>query len=402
MIDIAGRSYYKYFLFASLYFSEGIIMAIAFVIIPVYFIEKGLSVELTGLVIGIIGLPVVIKFIWGGIVDHFIRLGRKIFIIIGGLLIIIGFLAVVFIDPSEALIPFTIFLFISVCGLGFLDVSSDAWAIEIGKEEELGKINGSMFAGQYAGMAVGSSLLAVIAQFNGYPMAFFAAGLIVVLIIIFPLLIKETKKGVKHQNMAKLLVKEFKKKQTQLLSVLVPIINLNKGFILIVIPIFMKVILNLEIAQIGLIVAVFPITSAIGSIVGGATSDKWTRKKALYFFVWLSVVFSALMILADTWIILAVIYGGIGFLQGGYISIKAAILMGISNPKIGATQFSILMGLGNAGMVVGESISGSFITAFGFGRSFLFSAWFFGPALLIIHFIKEKKKFNKNAVRKSD
>jgi MFS family permease len=375
-------------------------MAIGFVIIPVYFVEKGLSLELTSLVIGVIGLPVVIKFIWGGIVDHFIRFGRKIFIIIGGLLIIIGFFAVIFIDPSIALIPFTIFLFISVCGLGFLDVSSDAWAIEIGLEEELGKINGSMFAGQYAGMAVGSSVLAVIAQFYGYPMAFFVAGLIVVLIIIFPLAIKETKKRIKQPKMAKLLIKEFKKKQTQVLTVLVPIINLNKGFILIVIPIFMKVFLNLEIAQIGLIVAIFPITSAFGSIIGGATSDKWTRKKSLNLFVILSIIFSALLIIADTWMILAVIYGAIGFLQGGYISIKAAILMGISNPKIGATQFSILMGLGNAGMVVGESISGPFITAFGFSRSFLFSAWFFGPALLIIHFIKEKKQ-KKNSIDKN-
>jgi len=98
-------------------------MAIGFVIIPVYFVEKGLSIELTGLVIGIIGLPVVIKFIWGGIVDHFIRFGRKIFIIIGGILIIIGFFAVVFIDPSIALIPQQhaeiqnrVLSFLSMCG----------------------------------------------------------------------------------------------------------------------------------------------------------------------------------------------------------------------------------------------------------------------------------------------
>jgi predicted MFS family arabinose efflux permease len=286
--------------------------------------------------------------------------------------------------------------------MGFLDVSSDAWAIEIGKDEELGKINGSMFAGQYAGMAVGSSLLAAIAQFYGYPMSFFVAAIIVILIILFPLVIKETKNRIKQQKMAKLLIKEFKKKQTQVLTVLTPIINLNKGFILIVIPIFMKVILNLDIAQIGLIVALFPITSAFGSIIGGVTSDKWTRKKALSLFVVGSLVFSALMIFADTWIILAVIYAVIGFLQGGYITIKASMLMSVSNPKVGATQFSILMGLGNGGMIVGESISGPLISAFGFTRSFLFSAWFFGPALLVIHFIKEKKQIKNKLAGKSD
>jgi len=195
MIDITQHSFYKYFLFGSLYFSEGILMALAFVILPVYFVEKGLSLELAGIVIGVISIPVTIKFVWGSIIDYFIRFGRRFFIILGGVLIVFGLFTVIFIDPSIAPIPFTLFLFVTVCGVGFLDVSSDAWAIEIGLEEELGKINGSMFAGQYAGMAVGASLLAVTAQFYGYPMAFFVAGIIVVLIILFPLLVKETKKS---------------------------------------------------------------------------------------------------------------------------------------------------------------------------------------------------------------
>jgi MFS family permease len=238
MIDITRRSFYKYFLFGSLYFSEGIIMAIGFVIIPVYFVEKGLSLELAGLVIGVISIPVTIKFVWAGIADYFIQFGRKLFIILGGLLIAFGLLTIIFINPSDALIPFALFLFITVCGVGFLDVSSDAWAIEIGLEEELGKINGSMFAGQYAGMAVGSSVLASIAQFYGYHIAFLVAGLIVILIILFPLIVKETKKRIKHQKIAKLLIGEFKKKQTQVLTILAPLYHINKGLLMIVIPIY--------------------------------------------------------------------------------------------------------------------------------------------------------------------
>ena len=397
MIDITRRSFYKYFLFGSLYFSEGIIMALAFVIIPVYFVEKGLSLELTGLVIGVIGIPMAIKFVMGGIVDYFNRLGRKLFILLGGLLIILSLFTIVFIDPSIALIPFTFFLLIASCGLGFLDVSSDALAIEIGLEEELGKINGSMFAGQYTGMAVGSSVLAFIAQFYGYYMAFLVAGLIIVLILLFPLAIKETKKRKKNHKMAKILIGEFKKKQTQVLAILAPFLNINKGLLLIVIPIYMKVSLNLEIAQIGLIVAIFPVTSAIGSIVGGTLADKWTRKKTLFLFVSISIVFSILFILANTWIFLAVIYGIIGFLQGGYITVKCAMFMSVSNPKIGATQFSILMSLGNAGMIAGESMSGVLITSFSFTRTFLYSAWFFGPALIVLHFVKDKK-YMKNLI----
>ena len=70
--------------------------------------------------------------------------------------------------------------------------------------------------------------------------------------------------------------------------------------------------------------------------------------------------------------------------------------MSASNPRIGATQFSILTSLGNAGMLTGETISGALIAVFGFTRTFLFSAWFFGPALLVLHFIKEQKQMKKS------
>jgi len=245
-------------------------------------------------------------------------------------------------------------------------------------------------------MAVGSSVLAAIAQFYDYSIAFLVGGLIIILIILFPLLIKEPKKRIKREKIGKLLIGEFKKKQTQILASFASFININRGLLFIVIPIYMKVFLNLQIAQIGLIVAIYPISSALGSIVGGTTADKWTRKRTMYLFSIISIVFLVLLILADTWVNLAVIYGIIGFLQGGYISVYCAILMNATNPKIGATQFSILTSIGNAGMLAGETVSGTFIAIFGFTRTFLYSAWFFGPALIILHFVKEKKQIKES------
>jgi len=48
--------------------------------------------------------------------------------------------------------------------------------------------------------------------------------------------------------------------------------------------------------------------------------------------------------------------------------------------------------LGNAGMTGGETVSGTLVSMIGFGRTFLYSAWIFGPALLILFFIKLKKQ----------
>ena len=370
-------------------------LSIAFVIIPIFFVEKGISLELAGLVIGIVSIPVTIKFIWGGIVDYFIRFGRKWFIALGGGLLAISMFGIFFINPADGLILFATLLFIGVCGIGFLDVSSDAWAIEIGREEEIGKINGSMFAGQYSGMAIGSLILALVASNYEYDMSFLLAGIIFIVIIIFPLAISEKKAVVKRQRIAKILIGEFKKKQTQIRAILTPLLWINRGLLVLAVPLYMKVVLNLDIAQIGIIVAIFPITSALGSIISGFVADRLPRKRVLFIFVIFSAFLSASFIFANTWIILAVIYGLYGFLQGGIITINCSMLMDITNPKVGGSQFSILTSLGNAGMLTGESISGKLVSLFGFTGTFLYSAWVFGPALLVLSFVRMRKMDKK-------
>ena len=168
MIDVTKHRFLQYFLFSSLYFSEGFKWSIAIVILPLYFDDIGISPSILGIIVAIITLPMVIKFLFGGIIDHYIRFGRKIFVIIGGITSIISFFLLAFVDPVVALIPFSIIFFIGVCGISFLDVSADAWAIEIAREDERGKINGVMFAGIFIGLSIGSFLFTQIVAIYGY------------------------------------------------------------------------------------------------------------------------------------------------------------------------------------------------------------------------------------------
>ena len=390
MIDITKSSYSKYFLFTSLYFIQGILLTVAWVIIPIYFVEKGISLPLTTLVVGVVMVPWSIKFVWGGIVDYFIHLGRKIFIILGGILFALGLFAVAFIDPGDFLIPFAFFLFISVSGVVLLDVAVDAWAIEISQQDERGKISGAMFAGQNSGWAISSFLLAFIAQTIGYSLVFLVAGIIVIIVILFPLMFKEIKTVRKSEKMMALLIGEFRKKTTQFISIFSLILYINIGLLLLAVPLYIRVSLQLDIAQIGFIVAIFPVMTAVGSLVGGLIADRLGRKIILYVFIGASIFFTASLIFANSWQVLAVLYGIIGFLYGGYLTVNFAILMDITNPRVGATQFSILTSLSNAGFIGGNTVSGSMVISLGFGRVFLYSAWFLGPALLILHFIKLK------------
>ncbi len=392
MIDIAQRSSLKYLLFGSLYFSEGIELALATVIIPIYLhVEKGVSLPLTTLIAGLVMVPWVLKFIWGGIVDYFIKFGRKQFILFGGFLGVISFFTLIFIDPAVAIIPFIFFLFLSHVGIGFLDVSADAWAIELSQEHERGKINSAMFSGLFIGVAVGVALLSHIAQEFGYSIAFLTTGLTVFLIILYPLFIKDVKILKKRPKMGTILLNEFRKPTTQLVAIFAPLLLVSIGLLTFAIPLYMVDSLQLKVSEIGLIVSLFPIATIVGTLVSGPITDKWGRKGPIAFFVLASVFFTASLIFANTWLILAVVFSAIGFLRGGYYVGINALLMDITNPKVGAVQFSLLTSIANFGELFGGMIAGTLIVLLGFHRFFLYAALFFGPALLVLYLTRIKK-----------
>jgi len=392
MVGIDNTRGLKYFLFGSLYFSEGLMIAITTVATSLYLREKGVSIPVTTLIIGIVNIPWMLKFVWGPVIDYFIRFGRKIFIILGGVLTVSSMILVSFLDPSISLIPFTLLIFLSHVGIGFIDVSADAWAIDVSTDKDRGKINGSMFAGQYSAWALGAALYPLIGSQYGYHSVYLINALLILFILLVPLVIKETLTGKVKEKIASLVLKEFKTKTVLLVALFSPLVFMNEGIMSFIIPIYMRDGLNLSDVQIGFIAMILPVFLAVGSLVGGVVTDKIGRKSALYLFIGLNMVFVASLIFADSWWKLSVIYGVIGFLMGGHSTVSCALFMDVTNPRIGATQYGILTGIANVGLNGAGMIAGLLAVSLGFARTFLYAAWVFGPALLVLYFIRFKKR----------
>jgi len=396
MVDIKKHRFLKYILFFNLYFAEGLMIAITTVVTSLYLREQGVSIPITTLIVGIVNIPWILKFIWGPIVDYFIKFGRKTFIIFGGILSVIAMLVASIVNPGVSLIPFAILIFTSHIGIGFIDVSTDAWAIDVSTEKDRGKINGSMFAGQYSAWAIGAAFLPFIGSNFGYGYAYFTNGIIILFLLIFPFIIKETLKLKIRQKIIPIIKKEFKKKTTLLVALFSPLVFMNEGMLSFIMPIFMRDSLGLGDVQIGLIAAILPLTLAIGSIVGGLTTDKVGRKKTLYVLLFLSAIFTASLILASNWWKLSIIYGIIGFLMGGHSTVSCALFMDVTNPRIAATQYGIFTGIANIGLNGGGMITGTLAAALSFSQTFLYAGWIFGPTILVLYFIRLKKGKNKN------
>lgn len=396
MISIDDKRGLKYLLFGSLYVSEGLMIAITTVATSLYLREKAVSLPITTLIVGIVNVPWMLKFVWGPVVDYFIRFGRRTFIILGGTLSVSCMFLVSFIDPSGSLIPFTILIFLSHVGIGFIDVSTDAWAIDVSTETDRGKINGSMFAGQYGAWALGAAVFPIIGSQYGYPYAYLLNAGLILSILLLPILIKETSKVKIRERIAALVFTEFKKKTVLLVAIFSPLVFMNEGIMSYIMPLYMRDGLGMSDVQIGFISMILPVFLAIGSLVGGVATDRLGRKSTLYGFIGLNIVFTASLIFADTWWKLSALYGIIGFLMGGHSTASCALFMDVTNPRIGATQYGIFTGIANVGLNGAGMVTGSLAVALGFSRTFLYAAWVFGPALLVLYFIRMKKSKNGN------
>ena len=382
----------KYFLFGSLYFSEGLQLTLATVIVPLYLLDKGVSMPLATLVAGVTAAPWYLKFVFAPLVDYFYPWGKKPFIILGGVVGALSLFCLVVIDPSGFLLLFSLVLFVSHVGIVFIDVSCDGWAIQIATERERGKINGAMTAGLFAGMTIGTSVLASIAGFFGYSLCFLTAGSIILVLLVFPFLMREEKLVKRAQKITTILSMEFKKRTTQLVALYCSVHGIGFGLLIFAIPLYMKTMLQMGVGQIGLVMSIYPITLVCGALLGGVLADRWGVRRILFVFMSVSIVFSAALIFADTWILVALVFGVIGFLQGGGLyAAGGALLMQVCNRKIGTTQYSIFASIGNFSEFGLGAISGSLVVLLGFSRVFLYAAWSIGPALLVLYFIRLKK-----------
>lgn len=393
MIDILKYRALKYFLFGSLYFSEGLQFSMVTVLIILYFSDKGFPIEVTTLVAGIAASPFILKFIWGPITDYFVKYGKKPFIVMGGLLGGICLFIVAFIDPNEALLLFTIFFFLSHVGVVFIDVTADGLAIQISKYDQRGKINAAMTTGLFVGLGIGAPLLATIAEFYSFTTAFIVAGFIIISTIILPIFIKEIRYVRKRQKIAKLLIQEFKKKNTILITLFGVVSAINLGMLILIIPDYMKNVLLLDNIQTGILSSLYPLGIVTGAILGGILVDKYGRKKILYISLTGLLIVSGLLIFVDSWQMIAILISLVGFLQGSSMySGIIALFMDICNKKIGASQYAILTSISNFGEIGIATVTGALVVFLGYTRFFLFTAWIVAPALLLLYFVKEVKK----------
>ena len=167
----------RYFTFLYLYIMQGIPSGFALTAVANYLAAKGVTSQSIGTFVAIVGIPWIIQFVWGPIIDRyqFSVIGhRKHWVVLTQLMAFVASLSLLLVhDPVKQLTLMSVVFFIHSNFASVQDASVDAIAISIVPGAERGRVNAFMRGGYLLGIAVGSAGLSTVMHYYGF---FYAAA----------------------------------------------------------------------------------------------------------------------------------------------------------------------------------------------------------------------------------
>ena len=386
---------FRYIMFALLYFSQGSIMAYFTALNALYLNSFGISMSKVGLIGTIALIPFVLKIFLGMLSDKVNLFGlgfRKPYILLGLFIQALCLLMVPLIDPGQNFSLYALLAFVMMSGMALYDTCTDGLALDTTSKEEEGIIQGFMVGGRAAGMVITSSLLGLIVQNISWLAGF--AFLAIVTVLPFPMVLKVKEVDrLKDSRFEWAAFKSFGKPFVIALGVLGALYSLIiNGASQLVNP-FLTEKFQIDISTAGYIATVLGLGTVLGGLIGGRITDRIGQKRSLQIAIISTIIGVGLLPFIFTpwmaWLLVFIF----GFSFGYYETVYFAISMNITDGRIAATMFSILMAVANIGTGIGLGVTGFLSDMVGFMITFFILAALNILALPLIKiiFANEKK-----------
>lgn len=206
------RAGWRYFTFFYLYLMQGIPAGFALTAIANYLVGKGLASQQVGSFVAIVGVPWILQFVWGPLIDRYqysVIGHRKHWVVLTQLVAFLASLTLLLVhQPEKQLLLMSVVFFTHSIFASIQDASVDAIAIFIVPERERGRVNAFMRGGFLLGIAFGAAVLSTVLHRFGFATAAGVQSLVLLLFTILtffikldkhdPLLPSKGKKKVEH------------------------------------------------------------------------------------------------------------------------------------------------------------------------------------------------------------
>lgn len=352
----------------------------------VFLVDRGLSSEELGAIMQVAYLPWAFKIFVGPLLDRYRggRFGRRRpFIVLAELCMGIPLLFLAAADPARLGVINTV-LFLHNSFAAIQDVAVDGLAVDILPVNERGRANSIMWAGKTAGVTLGSAG-AVLAKHVGWQATFVTVAVTVWIIMLAPLFVRERPRGEDarlEKEGRRIDLAEVKRTLRYVPALLGLVISLltPAGYALAgsFTPRLYRADLALTEERLFLLSVVDTPSGVVGALIGGALADKLGARKTMG----LSMVAIGLVLFGfgaapGLWRSYAFLVVYQALLQMSVCAFSAASLgffMTLSNPALGATQFTVYMAVTNLCYSYSARYGGWLADQLGYARSFFIAA----------------------------
>jgi len=371
-------------LFTVLYACEGAPIGFIWWAIPTLLREADVPVSQITSLTALLVLPWVLKFLWAPMLDALRgpRWGYRAWVTAAQCVMGLTLVPLVWVDPVQGFATWRALLLIHAVAAATQDVAIDALAIGTVPPDQRGKINGAM----QAGMLVGRSLFGGGVLLAGAWLGREAVILALVAWILGGLTLLAFAREADQRTTASTLPTP-----RAMLTALVAVARqratrVGLAFALVSAAAFEAagqlagpylVDRGVPTGTIGLFFGVFVVASTLaGGLIGGWLSDRWGRERSAGVFLAGVVASVALLGVLDaagttSHNLLIAVLSGMYFCVGLFTVASYALFMDLTDPRLGATQFSTFMAATNACESWSGLAGGRLVDSAGYSTAFL-------------------------------
>lgn len=390
---------HKLFWVAVLYFGEGFPYGVIVDTVPVYLRLQGVSLADIGL-LGLVGLPWTLKFLWAPAVDLWGR--RRTWIWICQALMSLPLLALAFLHAQESVWLLWVALVLFAVLSATQDIAIDAYTIELLDKKEMGVANGVRVTAYRVALIGAGGLLVASSGFVGWPAVFLGAAALMGLLaaLSFRTPDAQAARVVGQPIPVRSAANAIREPWRLFLSrpgfwaVAVFVLTFKLGDMAIG-PMIKPFWVDRQFTplQIGLVPGTLGVVATIaGALIGGTLTTRWGIFKALWVLGALqagsNLVYAGAAILPPSEALMYAASFVESFCGGLGTAPFLAFLMSICNTRHAATQYALLSALFGLTRALSGAFSGVATEQFGYAAYFTATFVLAWPAFLLLPWVK--------------
>lgn len=366
-------------LFAVLYASEGAPIGFIWWALPTLLRSAGVPIDQITALTAVVLLPWIFKFLWAPALDLLRggRWGYRAWLIAMQLLMALALVPLVWLDPVEHFNTWRWLLLAHAFSAATQDVAIDALAIGAVPQAERGRLNGAMQAGMLTGRSVFGGGVLLLGTWFGREWIIGALVTWILVAIGAALMLREAEPPPRDRAHAffGVLASVLRRRATWV----------GLAFALLSAAAFEAtgqlagpylIDRGVPSETVGVFFGVFVVGAMlIGGLIGGAISDRWGRlasaAASLTGFV-AAIVLLAFLDLggASGAPVLIALLTTMYFFVGFFTAVSYALFMDLTDPRLGATQFTAFMAATNACESWSAFTSGRIVASQGYPAAF--------------------------------